>query len=65
MKKENKCCKFHNRLDLKFPDDDVDNPDCGLAGMGTERYSEDRFCCKNCPDKKAEENRIMKPKSNN
>jgi len=61
--KEKKCCKFHDRLDLKFPNIDVDDPSCGLAGMGIERYSEQRFCCKNCLDKKEEENRIMKPKN--
>ena len=60
--KNKKCCKFHNRLDLKFPEEEYDDPSCGLAGMGAERYSEHRFCCRECPIMKEEKERILIPK---
>ncbi len=45
------CCKFHNRLDLKFPEDkeayeeDSELKECGLAGASS---FDQRYCCENC-----------------
>ncbi len=47
-----KCCKFHDRLDLKHNDPEYGDgePVCGLAGSGSDRdYT---YCCKNCPLRK-------------
>jgi hypothetical protein len=54
-----KCCKFHNRLDLKFKDDECDDPSCGLSGAGVGRWSKHRFCCEDCPEKLEEEKRVF------
>ena len=47
-----KCCKFHNRLDLKFPDEEYDfeTRECGMAGYWESPEDEHRVCCKNCPE---------------
>jgi len=55
--KRTKCCKFHNRLDKKFPDEaeeiresdeflgDEEEFSCGRKATTIDRM----FCCEKCP----------------
>lgn len=58
-----KCCEFHNRLRLKFPDDIEHHEECGMAGMGVTRDNPHRLCCENCPEREGIAIKPQKKKS--